>query len=111
MKCRCCRWITCLTKRALRLNKRVQDRLKSTDHFSLLLRVSKLDGLMVSITPKRRLVQGGNPRWRTTLAKILPSLTRANYRAIPLKLLARIFLDALGYAGVYLPQAAGLKNR
>jgi DNA ligase (NAD+) len=31
MKCRCCRWITSLMKRAFAFNKRVQDRLKSSD--------------------------------------------------------------------------------
>ncbi len=38
MKCRCCRWITCLTRELLAFNKRVQDRLEAQIDLTVPLR-------------------------------------------------------------------------
>lgn len=109
MKCRCCRWITCLTKSFLAFNKRVQDRLKSTDHLTYCCEL-KLDGLAVSILYENGVLVQAATRGDGTTGEDITSNVRT-IRAIPLKLHGENIPARLEVRGeVFLPQAGFEKS-
>lgn len=109
MKCRCCRWITCLTKRAFAFNKRVQDRLKSTDHLTYCCEL-KLDGLAVSILYENGVLVQAATRGDGTTGEDITSNVRT-IRAIPLKLHGENIPARLEVRGKCSSRRPGLKNQ
>ncbi len=92
----------------LAFNKRVQDRLKSTDHLTYCCEL-KLDGLAVSILYENGVLVQAATRGDGTTAKILP-LTCELFAPSPSSCMARIFLHALRYVGKCSSRRPGLKK-
>lgn len=92
----------------LAFNKRVQDRLKSTDHLTYCCEL-KLDGLAVSILYENGVLVQAATRGDGTTGEDITSNVRT-IRAIPC-CMARIFPHALRYVGKCSSRRPGLKNQ
>ena len=103
MKCRCCRWTTCSTKKAS-FYKRVQDRLKSSDPLTFCCEL-KLDGPAVSLLYEDGELARAATRGDGTTGENITTNVRT-IRAIPLRLTGDNIPRRLEVRGeVFMPQA------
>lgn len=105
MKCRCCRWTTCSTKKASpAFYKRVQDRLKSSDPLTFCCEL-KLDGPAVSLLYEDGELVRAATRGDGTTGENITTNVRT-IRAIPLRLTGDNIPRRLEVRGeVFMPQA------